>query len=114
MNGLSIKHIIVAARAVAGATHMRFSVVVLIALSCVACSRFQKPVAEASAPQPTAAPEKSAPVADAGSAKFECSDGTISTSQDACLVSMAHARLPPSQSGGRMPANAGSATGSVH
>jgi hypothetical protein len=98
---------------------MRFSVVVLIALSCGACSRFQKPVAEASAPQPAATPEKSAPVADAAPARFECSDGTISTSQDACLVSMAHARLPPSQSGGRALGNAGSAagdmpTGAVH
>jgi hypothetical protein len=97
---------------------MRFGVVVLIALSCVACTRFQKPVAEASAPPPAVA-DKSAPVADAAPAKFECSDGTISTSQDACLVSMAHARLPPSQSGQRMPANPGSTsgdmpTGSVH
>jgi hypothetical protein len=79
---------------------MRFGVVVLIALSCVACARFQKPVAEASAPPPAAADkpgEKPAPVADAAPARFECSDGTISTSQDACLVSMAHARLPPSR-----------------
>jgi hypothetical protein len=97
-DGLSMKLIILAARAVAGATPMRFGVVVLIALSCVGCARFQKPAAEASAPQPTAAPdkpaEKSAPVADAAPARFECSDGTISTSQDACLVSMARARLP--------------------
>jgi hypothetical protein len=92
---------------------MRFGVVVLIALSCVACARFQKPVAEASAPPPAAVAEKSAPVADAAPARFECSDGTISTSQDACLVSMAHARLPPSQSGGRMPPNAGSAAGDM-
>lgn len=78
---------------------MRFGVVVLIALSCVACARFQKPVAEASAPPPAAVADKPAPapVADAAPAKFECSDGTISTSQDACLVSMAHARLPPSR-----------------
>jgi hypothetical protein len=92
---------------------MRFSVVVLIALSCVACSRFQKPVAEASAPPPTAASEKSAPLADAGPARFECSDGTISTSQDACLVSMAHARLPPSQSGARVQGNPGQITGDM-
>jgi hypothetical protein len=89
---------------------MRFGVVLMIALSCVACTRFQKPVAEASAPQTVAAPEKPAPAADAGPAKFECSDGTISTSQDACLVSMAHARLPPSQTGGRVLGNPGSAT----
>lgn len=97
---------------------MRFGVVVLIALSCVACARFQKPVAEASAPQPAAAADKPAPVADATAARFECSDGSISTSQEACLVNMARARLPPSQSGGRVPANPGSAavdmpTGSV-
>jgi hypothetical protein len=91
---------------------MRFGVVVLIALSCVACAPFQKPVAEASAPPPAAVADKSAPVADVVTpTRFECSDGTISTSQDACLVSMARARLPPSQSGGRMPANPGSATG---
>ncbi len=29
--------------------------------------------------------------------KFECSDGTISSSQYGCLVEMAKARLPPSQ-----------------
>jgi hypothetical protein len=92
---------------------MRFGVVVLIALSCVACARFEKPLAEASVPQPAAAPEKSAPVADVAPARFECSDGTISTSQEACLVTMAHARLPPSQPGGRLPANPGSATGDM-
>jgi hypothetical protein len=97
---------------------MRFGVVVLIALSCVACARFQKPVAEASAPQPAAAADKPAPVADVAPARFECSDGTISTSQEACLVNMARARLPPSQSGERVPPNPGSAavdmpTGSV-
>jgi hypothetical protein len=89
---------------------MRFGVVVLIALSCVACARFDKPAAEASAPQPAAVPDKPAPVADAAPARFECSDGTISTSQEACLVNMARARLPPSQSGGRVPPNPGSAT----
>ena len=78
---------------------MRFGVVALIALSCVACSRFQKPVPEAAAPLPAAVADKPAPapVADAAPAKFECSDGTISTSQDACLVSMARARLPSSR-----------------
>jgi|ERR1700722_4924197 hypothetical protein len=98
---------------------MRFGVVVLIALSCVACARFEKPVAEASAPQPAAAADKQAPVSDAAPARFECSDGTISISQEACLVNMARARLPPSQPGGRLPPNPGSAaadmpTGSVH
>ena len=60
-----------------------------------------------------AAPDKPAPVADAAPARFECSDGTISTSQEACLVNMARARLPPSQPGGRVPPNPGSATGDM-
>jgi hypothetical protein len=42
-------------------------------------------------------PEKPAPVADAAPPRFECSDGTISTSQSGCLVNMARARLPPGQ-----------------
>jgi hypothetical protein len=92
---------------------MRFGVVVLIALTCVACARFEKPITEASAPQPAAAADKQAPVADVAPARFECSDGTISTSQEACLVNMARARLPPSQQGGRVPPNPGSATGDM-
>jgi hypothetical protein len=84
---------------------MRFGVVFLIAISCTGCAAFQKPAAQASAPQQAAAQQNPAPVADAGPAKFECSDGTISSSQDACLVSMARARLPPGQTIGRMPAN---------
>ncbi len=89
---------------------MRFGVVVLIALSSAACAPFQKPVAQAAATQP-AAPENPAPVADAvpASAKFECSDGTVSNSQEACLVNMARARLPPGQTSERTPA--GSAAG---
>ena len=94
---------------------MRFGVVVLIALSCVACARFEKPVAEASVPQSGAAPEKSAPVADVAPARFECSDGTISISQEACLVNMARARLPPGQMIERAPSGAAAdqPTGSV-
>jgi hypothetical protein len=37
-------------------------------------------------------------------AKFEFSDGTVSSSQDACLVAMARARLPPSGTIERTPA----------
>ena len=84
---------------------MRLGLVILICLCCVGCTGFQRPVAQASAPQPPAAPERSAPVADAAPAKFECSDGTISTSQEACQVAMARARLPPSQTIERTPIN---------
>jgi hypothetical protein len=74
---------------------MRLGVVVLlISLCCADCARFQKPAAEPAAPQHAAAPDKPAPVADAAPAGFTCSDGTISRSQDACLIDMARARLP--------------------
>jgi len=76
---------------------MRFGVVLSIALSSAACAPFQQPAAQASAPQQAAVPEKPAPVADAAPAKFECSDGTVSNSQETCLVNMARARLPPRQ-----------------
>jgi hypothetical protein len=93
---------------------MRFGVVVLIALSSAACAPFQKPVAQA-APQPAAVSEKPAGVADVAPAKFECSDGTISNSQEACLVNMARARLPPGQMIERAPSSsaADQPTGSV-
>jgi hypothetical protein len=84
---------------------MRLGLVALICLCCAGCTGFQKPVAQAAAPQPAAAPERPAPVADAAPAKFECSDGTISTSQDACQIAMARARLPPSQTIERTPIN---------
>jgi hypothetical protein len=93
---------------------MRFGVVVLIALSSAACAQFQKPVAQASAP--AAASEKPAAVADVAPAKFECSDGTVSNSQEACLVNMARARLPPGQMIERAPSGSAAAdqpTGSV-
>jgi hypothetical protein len=74
---------------------MRLGLVLLIFLSCIGCARFDKPAAQAATPQPAVAPEKPAPVADAVAAGFTCSDGSISRSQDACLVDMARARLPP-------------------
>jgi hypothetical protein len=84
---------------------MRIDLVLLISVGCAGCASFQKPVAQAAAPQPAAAAEKPAPapVADAGPARFECSDGTISFSQTGCLVNMARARLPPSQQIERTP-----------
>jgi hypothetical protein len=83
---------------------MRIDLVLLISVGCAGCSSFQKPVTQAAAPPPAAA-EKTAPppVADAGPARFECSDGTISVSQTGCLVNMARARLPPSQQIERAP-----------
>jgi hypothetical protein len=84
---------------------MRIGVVVLIALWCAGCAQSEKPSTLASAPQQAAALEKSAPVADVAPAKFECSDGTISTSQFGCLESMARARLPPGQPADRTPSN---------
>jgi hypothetical protein len=87
--------IISAAGVVAGGYEMRLGVVVLlISLSCADCARFQKPAAEQAAPQQAATPDKPAPVADATPAGFTCSDGTVSSSQDACLIDMARARLP--------------------
>jgi hypothetical protein len=74
---------------------MRASSALLILLSCAGCALSQKPMAQNPAPQQAAAPQNPAPVADASSANFECSDGTISVSQTGCLVNMAHARLPP-------------------
>jgi hypothetical protein len=92
---------------------MRFGVVLLIALSSAACAPLQQPAAQASASQQAAVPEKPAPVADAASAKFECSDGTISSSQDACLVNMARTRLPPGQITERTPTHPAPAASDV-
>ena len=74
---------------------MRLGLALLICVSCIGCARFDKPAAQAAASQQAVAPEKSAPVADAAPAGFTCSDGSISKSQDACLIDMARARLPP-------------------
>jgi hypothetical protein len=77
------------------AMKMRLGLVLLIVLSCTGCARLNKPAAQAATAQQAAAPQKPAPVADALPAGFTCSDGSISKSQDACLVDMARARLPP-------------------
>jgi len=84
---------------------MRIGIAVLISLWCAGCALSEKTAALAPAPQSAAALDKIAPVADAAPAKFECSDGTISTSQYGCLVNMARARLPPGQPADRTPAN---------
>jgi hypothetical protein len=86
---------------------MRIDLVLLLSVWCAGCASFDKPVAQAPAPQQAAAAASPAPVAEAASPKFECSDGTISFSQTGCLVNMAKARLPPSQQGDPAP------TGSV-
>jgi hypothetical protein len=78
------------------ATRMRIGYPLLIAFSCAGCALSQKPVAQAPAPQQTAAAPSPAPAADT-TPKFECSDGTISFSQTGCLVNMARARLPAGQ-----------------
>ena len=73
----------------------------LVSFSCAGCAGFEKSVAQAPAPQPAAAPSAPSPVAEATPPRFECSDGTISISQDACQIAMARARLPPSQTAER-------------
>jgi hypothetical protein len=75
-----------------------------MALSCTGCADVRKPAAQAPAPQQAAVTENPPPAADAASPKFECSDGTVSISQDACIVAMARARLPPSETIERTPA----------
>jgi hypothetical protein len=88
---------------------MRIDLVLLLSVWCAGCaSSFEKPVAQAPAPQQAAVAASPAPVADAASPKFECSDGTISFSQTGCLVNMARERLPPSQQ------NDPASTGSVN
>jgi hypothetical protein len=80
---------------------VRSALALLMLVWCAGCADFQKLVTQApspaAAPQAAQVPANPPPVADAAPAKFECSDGTISTSQDACLIAMARARLPPSQ-----------------
>jgi hypothetical protein len=103
--GRSAKTIRIGRRGVLEATQMRIGIVVLVSLWCGGCAWLgsEKPAAQASAPQQAAALEKTAPVADTAPARFECSDGTISTSQYGCIVNMARARLPPGQSADRAP-----------
>jgi hypothetical protein len=88
---------------------MRFGLVSLIFLSCIACARLQK---SAEQEPPTTATLKQAPpvVGHETSAVVECSDGTVSTSLDACIVSMANRRLPPSQQVDRSPIKPAAAT----
>jgi hypothetical protein len=76
---------------------MRINLVLLLSVCCAGCASFDKPVAQAPAPQQAAAAPSPVPVAEAAPPRFECSDGTISVSQTGCLVNMAKARLPPSQ-----------------
>ena len=90
---------------------MRLALAPLIALSCTGCADILKPAAQVSPPQQAAVAAVPAPVADSSPPKFECSDGTISSSQDACLVAMARARLPPSQAIERIPPNPTPSTG---
>jgi len=76
------------------AARVRLRLALLIVFACTGCADLLKQAAQAPTPQQAAAanpPE----VADAPP-RFECSDRTFSTSQDACLVAMAKARLPPS------------------
>jgi hypothetical protein len=84
---------------------MRIAIAVLISLWCAGCALSEKSAALVPASEQAAAPEKTSPVADTAPARFECSDGTISTSQHGCLVSMAHARLPPGQASDRTLSN---------
>jgi hypothetical protein len=106
LNGLSCRSALDEVNAVGccgfpEATRMRIGFVLLISallisLCCAGCAFFQKFVAQAPAPQQTAAVAIPAPAAEAAP-RFECSDGTISVSQTGCLVNMARARLPPGQ-----------------
>ena len=94
-----------AAGAVPEAAQVRLVLALSIAFFCTGCAFFQKPAAQAPAPQQAAVPANPPPVADAASPRFECSDGTVSISQDGCLVAMARARLPPAQTIERTPAS---------
>jgi hypothetical protein len=85
---------------------MRSGLISLVFLSCIACTRLQNSAERESQTresqtresQANVALKQAAPVADREtSAGFECTDGTFSTSLDACLISMANKRLPPSQ-----------------
>jgi hypothetical protein len=85
-------------QACSGSDQMRIGFALLISLWCGGCAWLGSEKPSAVAPQQAAALEKpAAPVADAAPPRFECSDGTISTSQSGCLVNMARARLPPGQ-----------------
>jgi len=91
--------ILLAAEMSPEATQVRSALALLMLVWCAGCADFQKLVAQAPQPAQVQAnpPANPPPVADVAPARFECSDGTISTSQDACQIAMARARLPPSQ-----------------
>ena len=73
---------------------MRNSLVLLAFLGFLGCARLPQTAAPAPQPSATPAPKQAA---DAAPVNVECSDGTLAPSLDACLTSMARARLPPSQ-----------------
>jgi hypothetical protein len=74
---------------------MRFGLISLIFLSCIACARLQNTAEQE--PQTTAALKPPPPIVAIETPAVECSDGTFSTSQNDCLIRMANKRLPPSQ-----------------
>jgi hypothetical protein len=77
---------------------VRLTFALLIVLLCAGCTDLL--TSEAQAPEPQqAAVAASLPTMVEEPRKFRCSDGTISNSQYDCLVAMAKARLPPSQTG---------------
>lgn len=93
---------------------MRNSLILLIFLGFLGCTRFQQAAAPA-VPSPTnalaqaqvtdATPANVAP-ANVAPASVECSDGTAAPSLAACLNNMARARLPSSQQVDSNPAGA--------
>jgi hypothetical protein len=85
------------AGALPGAARVRLAFAFLIALLCGGCGA---DLLRSAAPEPqqAAVVANDAPIVEEPH-KFRCSDGTISNSQYDCLVAMAKARLPPSQTG---------------
>jgi hypothetical protein len=81
---------------------MRNSLVLLVLLSSLSCTRLQQPAATAPQPTAAAAPKQAA---DAAPVNVECSDGTTAPSLNGCLTNMARARLPPSSPIDNVPAN---------
>ena len=81
------------------ATPMRKSIALLIVLSSFGCARLQ----QAPEPEKTTATETKSPVTPQAPPpavvdtmpRFECSDGTIAQSFEACQINMARRRLPP-------------------
>jgi hypothetical protein len=83
---------------------MRFGLICLMFLSCIACARLQNTSEQE--PKTTAALKPPA-VADHETLTIkptvECSDGSVSVSLNDCLISMANKRLSPSQQVDRSP-----------